>query len=121
MKRATLKESMQTRIVTYHIDDATYFRALFASQGATPEQVENIVDMMNAFEARYTLMGTPGQYPDRYELFDKNGNKMNICDLNGYQKGVVLAACVQHYMGQLAKEDVTGVIAITEKLTEDVA
>lgn len=121
MKRATLQESMKKRIVTYHIDDAAYFKKLFAAQGATPQEIENIVDCMNAWQAKYTLIGTPGQYPDRYELYDAYGNKLSITELNGYQKGIVINACIKHYMGELAQEDVTGVYAITERFTEEVA
>lgn len=116
MKRATLQESMKKRIVTYHIDDAAYFKSLFAAQGATPQEIENIVDCMNAWQAKYTLIGTPQQYPDRYELYDADGRAMYIKDLNGYQKGIIINACIEHYMGHLRAEDVTGVVAITERL-----
>ena len=41
-----------------------------------------------------------GNSYDRFELTDFEGNKININDLNGYQRGVVLESCVRHFTGK---------------------
>ena len=79
------------RKVTYTIDDLEYFRELYKG-------VENIFEDGTSFRCEYTLIGN--DYEERYLLLDPDGKKININDLNGYQKGVVLADCSRHFQGK---------------------
>lgn len=98
--------------IKYIIDDLEYFRRELSKQ-CKPEEVETIINSMGkpSFKAVYTLFGIGDNFPDRYELTNENGDKININDLNGYQKGVVLNDCFRHYMGDIT-EMPTGCIEI---------
>ena len=53
----------------------------------------------NRFKVIFTLYGN-GKTVDRHELTDFNGNKKNINDLNGYEKGVILNDCYAYFEGR---------------------
>lgn len=104
------------RKVSYYIDDVEYLRRSFKEEnpGLTQEEVDRILAGVNGFKAVYTIIGNVRQ-PDRYELVDENGHKMNINDLNGYQRGVVLGDCIAHFTGrkyQFNEKAPCGVIGI---------
>lgn len=106
------------RKVSYYIDDVEYLRRSFKEEnpGLTQMEINLILDGLNEFKAVYTIIGN-GQQPDRYELVDENGNKMNINDLNGYQRGVVLGDCIAHFTGnkyQFSGKAPCGVVNIFE-------
>ena len=84
--------------IKFVIDDLEYFRREFLRQNPelTREQVADILCNLNDFKAIYTL------YQDkngrqRYELTDVDGNKINLSDLNGYQKGVIINDCWRYF------------------------
>ena len=55
---------------------------------------------------------------DRYELTDHDGNKIDIDDLNGYEKGVILNDCHTYFTGGKFHSGVDnpfGVVEITEE------
>lgn len=86
------------RKVIFKIDDQEYFRRELEKENCTGEQTENILKGIGIFKAIYTLYGN-GKQVDRYELTDYKGNKININDLNGYEKGVVLNDCYAYFTG----------------------
>lgn len=104
------------RKVTFEIDDKAFFKKSFMEEsGMTEEKAESILADIDSFICTYSLIG--GCMPDRYELTDRNGQEMNINDLNGYQKGVVLNDCYAYYVGGKYHGDAKepcGVIRITE-------
>lgn len=86
------------RKVIFKIDDKEYFKRDLKRQNCTEEQTEDILKKINSFKAIYTLYGNKKQV-DRYKLTDYDGNKININDLNGYEKGVVLNDCYAYFVG----------------------
>ena len=105
------------RKVIFEIDDIAYFKKTFIEEEGLTENAANdlISGMGDSFIATYTLIGE--SQPDRYELTDRNGKKININSLNGYQKGVILNDCYAYYVGgkyQFNKGKPCGVINITE-------
>lgn len=85
------------RKVTFVIDDIEYFRNLYKDQ-LTEKQFNEIKNDLKSFKAVYTLIGN--QNPDRYILTTPEGDKLNINDLNGYQRGCVLNDCHAYYNGK---------------------
>lgn len=86
------------RKVIFTIDDVEYFKRLLQKQDVTEEAQKDILENLNQFKVIYTLYGN-GNCPDRYELTEYDGNKININDLNGYEKGVVLNDCYSYFVG----------------------
>lgn len=86
------------RKVIFKIDDKEYFKRDLKRQNCTEEQTEDILKELNNFKAIYILYGNKKQV-DRYELTDYDGNKININDLNCYEKGVVLNDCYAYFVG----------------------
>lgn len=82
------------RKVIFYIDDIAYLKKDFKKQNPnlTETEIENLLAALEPFKATYILYGK-GNYIDRYELFDENGKKMNINDLNNYQTGVIISDC----------------------------
>lgn len=99
------------RKVTYIIDDLEYFRELYKGV----DNLEEILKAVTPFRCEYTLIGD--EYERKYLLLDAEGNKLNINDLNGYQKGVVLTDCQRHFQRkplESATEMPTGCVSIVE-------
>ncbi len=86
------------RKVIFKINNKEYFRKELEKDGCTEKQAENILKDIKNFKAIYTLYGN-GENADRYTLTDYDGNKININDLNGYEKGVVLNDCFAYFTG----------------------
>lgn len=106
------------RKVTFEIDDKEYFKKVFIEENGLTEKAANdiISDMSDSFIAMFIIIGD-GKTPDRYELTDKNGKKIDINSLNGYQKGVVLNDCYAYFEGgkyHSNSKSPCGVIKITE-------
>lgn len=84
------------RKVTYTIDDVAYFRRVYKDY-----DVNSLLSGIEPFRAVYVLYSgiNSDKMPDRYELFI-DGKKTNINTLNGYQRGVVLEDCFNHFIGR---------------------
>lgn len=78
------------RKVTYTIDDLEYFRELYKGV----DNLEEILGCITPFRCEYTLIAE--EYGERYLLL-VDGQETNINELNGYQRGVVLADCQRHF------------------------
>ncbi|MFQ7208565.1 MAG: hypothetical protein ACLRPZ_03875 [Coprococcus sp.] len=108
------------RKVIFKIDDKEYLRRDLKRQNCTGSQAEDILKNLNNFKAIYTLYGNKKQV-DRYELTDYDGNKININDLNGYEKGVVLNDCYAYFVGEkycFDSDKPCGVVDIVEEEIE---
>ena len=107
------------RKVTFIIDDEKYFRKEFKRQNPqlTENQIDDILSDIVSFKAVLTLYGEDKSL-DRYELTDENGNQMNINNLNGYQKGVIINDCYAYFEGKSYfnnSEQPCGVIKIIDE------
>ena len=78
------------RKVIFKIDDKEYFRRELEKENVPNDIKEEILNSVKGFKSIYTLYGNEKQV-DRYEL--------NINDLNGYEKGVVLNDCYAYFTG----------------------
>ena len=90
------------RKVTFIIDDVQFFRKSFKRQNPklTENQIDELVsDMKPSFKVTFILYGE-GKSIDRYELVDSDGKQININNLNGYQKGVVINDCYAYFEGK---------------------
>ena len=107
------------RKVIFKIDDKEYFRRELEKDNCIGKQADNILKGLGNFKAIYTLYGE-GNNVDRYELTDYDGNKININDLNGYEKGVVLNDCYAYFTGGNYHSNASqpcGVEEIVEEIT----
>lgn len=88
------------RKVTFYIDDAKYFKCLFKKENPnlTDEEIDSILSGQNPFRVIYSLFGDEKTI-DHYELTDYGGKKLNINDLNGYQRGIILCDCMAYFTG----------------------
>lgn len=106
------------RKVTFYIDDAKYFKCLFKKENPnlTDEQIDNILGRQKSFQVIYSIFGD-GIAIDHFELKDYDGKKININDLNSYQRGVVLCDCIAYFTGgkfHFNNDQPCGVIRIEE-------
>lgn len=102
------------RKVIFIINDLEWFRKFYKMSDV---RFKDIFAEQESFKCIYTLYGEGGKCPDRYELTDFDGNKININDLNGYQKGVVLNDCWAYFTGRKYHSDTKepcGVVEIKE-------
>ena len=102
------------RKVTFMIDDYNYFKNLFYSRfsESPKEDIEKALSGLNScFKATFILTGE--EFPDQYELLSENGEKMNINDLNGYQKGIVINDCYRYFEGKI--KEPCGVVEIKDE------
>ena len=109
------------RKVIFKIDDKEYFRRELEKENCTENQIEDILKGLGNFKAIYTLHGN-GKQVDRYELTDQDGNKININDLNGYEKGVVLNDCYDYFVGGkycFNADKPCGVVEIVEEVVSN--
>lgn len=103
------------RKVIFKIDDEEFFKQEHKDQ-LTEEQWNGFFKGTNPFKAIYTLIGE--NYPDKYELTDHDGNKLNYNNLNGYQRGVVLNDCMAYFNGEKYYDNAAkpcGVVKIIEE------
>ena len=87
------------RKVIFTIDDVEYFKRILQKQNVTEEAQKDILDNLNQFKVIYTLYGEEKNV-DRYTITDYDGNKVNLNDLNGYQRGVILNDCMAYFNGE---------------------
>lgn len=105
------------RKVTFYIDDIAYMAKLY---GLTQQQAEEMFREGTKFVAIYTLYGD--KQPDRFDLTDRDGNKMNINALNGFQRGIVLNDCMAYFNGgkySFDGKEPFGVISIVEETVDE--
>lgn len=107
------------RKIIFKIDDHEYFRRELEKENCTGKQAENILKGIGNFKAIYTLYGN-GKQVDRYELTDYKGNKININDLNGYEKGVVLNDCYAYFTGGRYYNNADKPYGVVEIIEEEV-
>lgn len=108
------------RKVIFKIDDHEYFKREFVEKdGCTEKQAEDILKGLGIFKAIYTLYGT-GKQVDRYTLTDHNGNRININDLNGYEKSVVLNDCCAYFTGGKYHSDTDNPCGVVEIIEEEI-
>ena len=109
------------RKVKFIIDDEKFLREELKRQ--SPEMVENqiedIVTGNTPFKAIFTLCSENGNYPDRYELTDFDGNKMNINSLNGYQRGLILSDCYSYFEGRPYQNNADRPCGVVEIIEEE--
>lgn len=108
------------RKVTFHIDDAQYFKGQFKKENPnlTDEEINSILCGQNPFRVIYSLFGDEKTI-DHYELTDYDGKKININNLNGFQRGVILSDCIAYFMGgnfHYNKDHPCGVVHIEESV-----
>lgn len=110
-----------TRKVTFTIDDSQYLRNELKRNNLTDKEIDEIFAMgtlsefmgiLSEFKGTFTLYGR-GITEDRYELFNVNGEKMDVNDLNPYQKGCIISECDAYFEGRNDKP--YGVVDIKEE------
>lgn len=103
------------RKVTFIIDDIASMKEIYKNE-LSGDKFDNIMKDQKPFKAIFSLIGN--KYPDRYELSDADGNKLNINDLNGYQHGCIIGDCYSYFENNgnycFKTEKPFGIINITE-------
>lgn len=94
---------MRMRKVVFYIDDIEYFRKHeFKQENVTEETINKLCYELEklhpCFKVCYTLFGY-GNNINNYDLEDFEGNKININDCNGYQRGCILSECKAYFEG----------------------
>lgn len=104
-----------TRKVTFTIDDLQCLRNEWKKNKLTDKEIDEIFAMgtLSEFKCTFTLYGR-GITEDRYELFNVNGEKMNVNDLNSYQNGCIISECDAYFEGRNDKP--YGVVDIKEEV-----
>lgn len=82
------------RKITFIIDDMESMKELYKNE-LTAKQFDEIMKDQKPFKAIFSITGD--KYPDRYELSDMEGNKLNTNDLNGYQRGCIINDCYSYF------------------------
>ncbi len=104
-----------TRKVTFTIDDLQCLRNEWKKNKLTDKEIDEIfaIGTLSEFKCTFILYGR-GIIEDRYELFNVNGEKMNVNDLNPYQKGCIISECDAYFEGRNDKP--YGVVDIKEEV-----
>lgn len=104
-----------TRKVTFTINDTECLRKILKAEDSnvTDDEINSILDPLTETKYTFILYGN-NNYIDRYELFNVNGEEMNVNDLNSYQKGCIISECHAYFEGRNNKP--FGVIAIKEEV-----
>lgn len=108
-----LSDGENMRKITFKINDRLYLERDFKKQNPeiSEKQLKDIFDNIKPFIATYILYGN--EYPDRYELFNQNGEKMYINDLNNYERACIISRCDNYYNNHSIEPD--GVVEIIEE------
>lgn len=69
------------RKITFIINDLEWFRKYYK---ISDSQFDDIFGNEKSFKCIYILYGEGKKIPERYELTDFDGNKINLDELNGY-------------------------------------
>jgi hypothetical protein len=104
-----------TRKVAFTINDTEYLRKIWKADNSnvTDDEINSIFDLLTETKCTFILCGRDTT-EDRYELFNANGEKMNINDLNSYQKGCIISECHAYFEGRNDKP--FGVVDIKEEV-----
>ena len=111
------------RKVTYEIDDLMYFRNKW-KDNVSQEDFDKLFSDSASFIATYILYGGNGQFPDHYQLLDKDRNDIPLLSLNGFQKGIILNDCQRHFRNTPCEDGTSnpcGVINIIEENVEEIS
>jgi hypothetical protein len=102
------------RKVTFIIDDHAYFQRLYK---LPPEQAKAMFSGTRGFRATYAIFSRAegDTIPDRCELTDGTGEKIDLDSLNAFQRGVILGECMRYFEGELRDRKPTGVLEIKEE------
>lgn len=84
------------RKVIFTINDLEWFKRCY---NLSDDMLKSLSEERNAFKCMFTLIGE-GTTIDRYTLTDGVGNKLNINDLNGFEKGVIINDCYAYFEGR---------------------
>ena len=104
-----------TRKVAFTINDTECLRKIWKAENSnvTDDEINSILDPLTETKCTFILYGN-NKNIDRYELFNTNGEKMNINDLNPYQNGCIISECHAYFEGR--KDKPFGVIEIKEEV-----
>lgn len=104
-----------TRKVTFTINDTECLRKIWKAEDSnvTDDEINSILDPSTETKCTFILYGI-NKNIDRYELFNVNGEKININDLNPYQNGCIISECHAYFEG--GKDKPFGVIEIKEEV-----
>ena len=104
-----------TRKVTFTINDTECLRKILKAENlnVTDDEINSILDLSTETKCTFILYGRDTT-EDRYELFNANGEKMNVNDLYPYQKGYIISGCHAYFEGK--KDKPFGVIEIKEEV-----
>lgn len=102
-----------TRKVTFTIDDLQYLRNECKKNNLTDKEIDSLFNELSKFTCAFILYGRKTS-EDRYELFNVNGEKMNVNDLNSYQNGCIISECHEYFEGRNDKP--YGVVDIKEEV-----
>ena len=102
-----------TRKVTFIIDDLQCLRnEVRRENNLTDKEIDSLFNKLSEFKCTFILYGRKTS-EDRYELFNVNGEKMSVNDLNPYQKSCIINECHAYFEGRNDKP--YGVIDIQEE------
>lgn len=102
------------RKVTFYIDDLLFCKEFY---NLTDKQMSEMFGDSERFKATLELYGD-NKYPNQYKLTDYTGGKININNLNGYQKGILIGDCYAYYEKRKYSNNMSkpfGVIKIIEE------
>ena len=102
-----------TRKVTFAIDDLQCLRnEVRRENNLTDKEIDSLFNELYEFKCTFILYGHKTS-EDRYELFNVNEEKLNVNDLNPYQKSCIINECHAYFEGRNDKP--YGVIDIQEE------
>jgi len=104
-----------TRKITFTINDTECLRKIWKAENSniTDDEIDSILTSMAETKCTFILYGI-NKNINRYELFNTNGEKMSINDLNPYQKGCIISECHAYFEGRNDKP--FGVVDIKEEI-----
>jgi hypothetical protein len=100
------------RKVTFVIDDMASMGELYKD-----DSTEELTKDKKSFKVIYSLIGNEDAH--RYELHNMNGNKLNVNDLNSYQRSCIINDCYKYFSGKgnycFGTVKPFGVVSVTEE------
>ena len=103
-----------TRKITFIIDDLQCLRnEVRREKNLTDKEIDSLFNELSGFKCTFILYGRKTS-EDRYELFNVNGEKMSVNNLNPYQKSCIISECHAYFEGRNDKP--FGVVDIKEEI-----
>lgn len=103
------------RKVTFMIDDIASMKEIYKNE-LSGEKFDDTMKDQKPFRVIFSVIGNKS--PDRYELSDMEGNRLNINDLNGYQRACIMGDCYKYFENKsnyyFKTDRPFGVVDITE-------